>query len=357
MIVIADDITGAAEIAGMVHSHGQQVQLVCGGPVCCGTATANGTMVIATDTRSMTEEEAVEETRRLVSMLTPLPARLYKKTDSALRGHVVAELCALMQATGYRRAVYLPANPSKGRIIRRGIYYIDGVPIHETDFRFDPEYPAFTSSLRERFPDAEEKGIIMPVAETEDDLRRIVSQYDDGKTLFAGAADLLSLLLPPSKGTEEPFPSEGDRERILLICGSTQSRELHHGIAVAPMPIELYDGGHDISLWNTSTYTTTGSIALTIPHHHRTGKTVAMHLRSVTAEKAKVLVALHRPDHLIIEGGATAWSVLQALNWTHFTVVRQYAPGVVQLLSDSGTFVTLKPGSYPWGELFQVKSE
>ena len=40
-----------------------------------------------------------------------------------MRGHVVAELRALMEATGYRRAVYLPANPSKGRIIRGGEYY------------------------------------------------------------------------------------------------------------------------------------------------------------------------------------------------------------------------------------------
>ena len=105
-----------------------------------------------------------------------LPCVLFKKTDSALRGHVVAELTALMEATGYRRAVYLPANPSKGRIIKDGAYYINGNPIHETDFSFDPEFPAKTSVLRERFPDAEGKGIIMPDAESEEDVRKVIAK-------------------------------------------------------------------------------------------------------------------------------------------------------------------------------------
>jgi uncharacterized protein YgbK (DUF1537 family) len=190
MIVIADDITGAAEIAGIAFEAGEDVRLVCG----CGTVTGE-TTVIATDTRSMAEADATAETRRIASALT---SPLFKKTDSALRGHVVAELTALMDVTGYQRAVYLPANPSKGRIIRKGIYYINEIPIHETAFNYDPEFPARTSSLRERFPDAEAKGIIMPDAESEDDIRRIIRQYDDGKTIFAGAADLFSLIPPIS---------------------------------------------------------------------------------------------------------------------------------------------------------------
>ena len=190
MIVIADDITGAAEIAGIAHAHGQQARLVCGCPINSDCVAGNTVAVIATDTRSMSEAEAVAETRRIASAISPLPTPLFKKTDSALRGHVVAELTALMDVTGYQRAVYLPANPSKGRIIRKGIYYINEIPIHETAFNYDPEFPARTSSLRERFPDAEAKGIIMPDAESEDDIRHIIRQYDDGKTIFAGAADL-----------------------------------------------------------------------------------------------------------------------------------------------------------------------
>ena len=118
------------------------------------------------------------------------------------------------------------------------------------------------------------------------------------------------------------------------------------------MPRDIYDGSDNLNLWNTEAYSLQHSIILTIPHTHRTGKEVAVHLRSVMAQMAKRLVSEHRPDHLIIEGGATAWATLQALNWTEFQIERQIAPGVVQMSATNGTLVTLKPGSYPWGNLF-----
>ena len=368
MIVIADDITGAAEMAGIAFSQGQQVSLVCGGSICCDNIAAQ-TTVIATDTRSMTEAEAVAETHRILckaecgmanpSHLSPLTPHLFKKTDSALRGHVVAELSILMQTTDYERAIYLPANPSKGRIIKDGVYYINGKAIHETDFSFDPEFPAKTSVLKERFPDAEAKGIIMPDAESEEDIQKVIAKYNDGKTLFAGAADLFSALLGPSRETRNTRDSRETRDTrvsncpsTLILCGSTQSKPLDLGIPVAPMPCEVYDGNEDISLWDTSAYQEKHSLILTMPYTHRTGKEAAVHLRTMMARKTKELITLHCPIHLIIEGGATAWATLQALGWTQFEIVAQIAPGVVQMSATNGTLVTLKPGSYPWGNLF-----
>ena len=369
MIVIADDITGAAEIAGIAFARGAEVRLICGRDN--ATYSTDITTVIATDTRSMGEAEAAAETKRIVSqslLFTLLPPKgrsvarnnssLLKKTDSALRGHVVAELTALMEVTGYERAVYLPANPSKGRVIRNGIYYINNIPIHETNFSFDPEFPARTSVLRERFPNAEEKGIIMPDAENEEDIRNIIAEYDDGKTIFAGAADLFSAMIGMGCGrlkepiAKRPIPIIQNQNSTLILCGSTQSKTLDLGIPVAPMPQEIYDGSDDLSLWDTTAYEQEQhSLILSIPHTHWTGKEVAVHLRTVMAEKARQLVAKHCPDQLIIEGGATAWATLQALGWTEFTITAQLAPGVVQMSATTGTLVTLKPGSYPWGTI------
>ena len=117
------------------------------------------------------------------------------------------------------------------------------------------------------------------------------------------------------------------------------------------MPLKNYDGNEDISLWDTSAYTKAHSLILSIPFTHRTGKEAAVHLRTMMARKAKELITQHCPDHLIIEGGATAWATLQALGWTQFEIVAQIAPGVVQMSATNGTLVTLKPGSYPWGNL------
>ena len=383
MIVIADDITGAAEIAGIAFARGAEVRLVCGSVYGCDTATysTDVTTVIATDTRSMSEAEAATETKRIsAAFVSPEGKKvIFKKTDSALRGHVIAELTALMEATGYERAIYLPANPSKGRIIRNGIYYIKEVrgekqevrevPLNETDFSFDPEFPARTSVLRERFPDAESKGIIMPDAESEEDIHNVISTYNDGKTIFSGAADLFSAMIGMGCGrlkesiAKHPMPIIQTHNSMLILSGSTQSKPLGLGIPIAPMPQEIYDGGDDLNLWDTTAYEQERhSLILTIPHTHRTGKEVAVHLRTVMAEMTKQLVTRYCPKHLIIEGGATAWATLQALGWTEFTITAQLGPGVVQMRttnacqtqtfrSENGTLVTLKPGSYPWGTI------
>ena len=372
MIVIADDITGAAEIAGIAFARGAEVRLVCGSVYGCDTATysTDVTTVIATDTRSMSEAEAATETKRIsAAFVSPEGKKvIFKKTDSALRGHVIAELTALMEATGYERAIYLPANPSKGRIIRNGIYYIKEVrgekqevrevPLNETDFSFDPEFPARTSVLRERFPDAEAHHIIMPDAENEEDIHNVISTYNDGKTIFAGAADLFSAMIGMGCGrlkesiAKHPMPIIQTHNSMLILSGSTQSKPLGLGIPIAPMPQEIYDGGDDLNLWDTTAYEQERhSLILTIPHTHRTGKEVAVHLRTMMAEMTKHLVTRHCPKHLIIEGGATAWATLQALGWTEFTITAQLAPGVVQMRATNGVFVTLKPGSYPWGTI------
>lgn len=390
MIVIADDITGAAEIAGIAFERNEEVRLVCGSVCCHSTATDRtaGTIVIATDTRSMSEAEAAAETHRIADTCGKTAGRepLFKKTDSALRGHVVAELVALMEAMGYKRAVYLPANPSKGRIIRNGIYYINNVPIHETAFSYDPEFPARTSVLEERFPDANAKGIIMPDAESEEDIHKVIAEYHDGKTLFAGAADMFSALLCVSRGGLTGIGSQEvigmgygeptgigclamdflnrprstpvglhEKNSTFILCGSTQSKPLELGIPIAQMPREVYDGEQGADFWYSqlpsSIIQHPSSVILTIPHTHRTGKEVAVHLRTVMAEMARRLVTGHCPAHLMIEGGATAWATLQALGWTDFTITAQMAPGVVQMRAANGVLVTLKPGSYPWGAM------
>lgn len=383
MIVIADDITGAAEMAGIAHSHGLRVRMVCAvvgnASKLDVTATLGSVahytdvLVIATDTRSMTEAEATEETCRIISYLSPLTSHLFKKTDSALRGHVIAELKALMSATGYKQAVYLPANPSKGRIIKDGVYYIKKeerlTPLHETAFSYDPEFPARTAVLHERFPNAEAAGIIMPDAETADDIRSILTRYNDGATLFAGAADLFKELLqslePKSTNCAPPY-RKGLLDVGLLLCGSTQSNPQAIGLPESPMPLGIYDGSNDLQPWLADArpkYEKEGALMLTIPHHHRTGRDTAVHLRQMMARMARQLFSPTRcsvgggnsvvqPHHLVIEGGATAWATFQALGWTHFDMLQELAPGVVTMRATDGTIVTLKPGSYPWGHLF-----
>ena len=351
--VIADDITGAAEMAGIAHRLGLRVKLTTE-PVSTPDCDV---LVIATDTRSMSREEAVSESRRVATALRGITGvtHLFKKTDSALRGHVADELEALLECSGYKDALYIPANPSKGRTIRDGIYYIAETPLHETDFSFDPEFPAFSSSLSERFPGAEAKGIRMADATSEADIVEAVATAS-GTTLLAGAADLFTAFLKRHASTEERQAGKVslDPTSTIIVCGSTQSKPIDCGIDTAYMPTEVYDGA-SASEWTAElaeAYRKNSSIIIAIRDRHRTGKEIAVYLRETMAGIVEALVNIRQPHELVIEGGATAFAILRRLGCDSFTITQEIAPGVIRMRSAGGMYVTMKPGSYPWGGLF-----
>lgn len=365
-IVIADDLTGAAELAGIAWSCGLSTHLVVASPETDLTANGVGeadVLVVATDTRSMTEAEAVAETKRVAGALKAVlqSATIFKKVDSALRGHVVAELRQLMRCAGKGKAVYMPANPSKGRIIRNGIYYIKDEktlkPLAETAFATDPEFPAFSSVLRERFPDAEATGIMMPDATSEADIAAIVAGTDSD-TIMAGAADLFKAHLTATQKGETVTPADrktatpSSEDKTLILCGSTQSRIDSWQQPASAMPLAVYEGGCDLTDWQADALTKyeggQGGVVLCIGYNHLTGHDSALHLRLQMGRMAAWLMERHQPAHLVIEGGATAFCTLQQAGIRQLRIVRQLAPGVVTMQADSGMLVTLKPGSYSW---------
>lgn len=355
--VIADDITGAAEMAGIAHRFGLSVCLLLDGHILSDCDVA----VIATDTRSMTKTEAVEETRRILLKLKD-DCRIevfFKKTDSALRGHVVEELSEMMDVLGIGKALYLPANPSKKRTISDGRYLIDGVPIDKTAFSFDPEFPAFSSRLKDRFPEADAHRIMFADILTAADLDTGVEKALSENLLLAGAADLFTSFV---KRYFHAAEKEGGLVDVgggscIIVCGSTQSDPGRCGVVPSYMPTELYDGVTDAHAWESTLVAkyipVPHRVLLAVKDHHRTGREVAVHIRQTMANAVARLVEILVPDNLVIEGGATAYSILRILGWDSFNILDEIAPGVISMQwTKGGCIVTMKPGSYPWGSLF-----
>jgi uncharacterized protein YgbK (DUF1537 family) len=136
--VIADDLTGAAELGAVGRRLGLKAEILCNDQ----PSAAADLVCMDTDSRSCTPAEAAKRASTAAKLLQSAGARwIYKKVDSVLRGNVTAEVEAVMQQLGYNRALVLPANPSLGRIIRDGEYFVHGKPIHRTEFAHDPEYP------------------------------------------------------------------------------------------------------------------------------------------------------------------------------------------------------------------------
>lgn len=362
LFVIADDITGAAEIAGMAHRYGMKTTLTTSVP----SSIEEGTdvVVFATDARSVTADEAYAMTAEVTKALMAFPCTgdtrrtIFRKTDSALRGNVREELQAILDNSHYNRALYLPANPSKGRIIKDGTYYVNGTPIAETDFRFDPEFPAVTSSVAERFPD-------LPFADAgnkADIDRAVASALTAGDTLLAGAADLFCSLVEHLFGKEEHQPVSSPSPLslsapMIVVRGSTQSKALDLGMPVETMPMDVFYERAGASSWTEAIlprYMKAGSAVLTIGDKEvRKGKDSAVYLRRTMAEVCCAMLDAALPAELVIEGGATAFAILSQTPWRTFTVTDEIAPGVVRIKPlNADIHITMKPGSYAWGNLF-----
>jgi len=122
IFIIADDITGAAEVAGVCLRYGLTVSF----GIDSLPDISTDVCVIATDSRSMSETEAYNIHLKLSELVSKFsPELVFKKCDSVLRGYVLTELFALMNATKQKKIVFQPSNPITGRCIRNGIYYIN----------------------------------------------------------------------------------------------------------------------------------------------------------------------------------------------------------------------------------------
>src|SRR4029078_8607064 len=113
-LAIADDFTGAAEIAGIGMRHGLPTRLVRSIP----HRTHGGLTVLDTDSRDLAPDEPARRVAQFVRPLRPPDYQLiYKKTDSVLRGPVLAEIQSLQWLLGRGAALLVPQNPSRGRTV------------------------------------------------------------------------------------------------------------------------------------------------------------------------------------------------------------------------------------------------
>lgn len=242
LLIAADDFTGALDTAVQFAACGAEIRVITDPDVDFRTVVDCEVLVVDTETRHIAPEAAA----RIIEKITRAAVEngvthLMKKTDSALRGNVGAELSAMLRASGCKQLPFLPAFPQIGRCTREGIHYIQDVPVSESVFGTDPFEPVrhsrVTQLLAEQTDMAayscpaiteggslpEEDGILVFDASTLEQVelagRRLL---EAGKlTVMAGCAGLASVLgrlLNIGSGTPVPMPKLDSR--MLVVCGS-----------------------------------------------------------------------------------------------------------------------------------------
>ncbi|MFL6273090.1 MAG: four-carbon acid sugar kinase family protein [Actinomycetes bacterium] len=158
--VLDDDPTGSQTVHGVEVVTGFELD-----ELAAGLSEAGSTCFILTNTRSLAAAEAVELTTRTGRMLVELAARLeapidvVSRSDSTLRGHLIAEVHALdavrREATGrgFDGVLLAPAYFEAGRFTAGDVHWArvgaEVLPVGETEFAHDATFGYAASDLRD----------------------------------------------------------------------------------------------------------------------------------------------------------------------------------------------------------------
>ena len=241
LVIIADDFTGALDTGVQLAKQGVPTRVTTDRDADLSEAGAGcDVLVVDSETRHLPPQEAYRIVYDLTARARALSIpHIMKKTDSALRGNIGAELSAVLDASGASFLPFFPALPEMGRVTAGGIHYINGTPVAQSPFGLDPFEPVRSSSVPEiiagqtelpvsvtgegqAFSVRDARGIAVFDAESQETLARAAGLLAENGALsvMAGCAglggtlkDILSLT---GSRPEMPPLSKG----LLMLCGS-----------------------------------------------------------------------------------------------------------------------------------------
>src|SRR5215213_1814069 len=387
LVIVADDLTGAADTGACFASAGFATVI----PLSGTTMPNADVVVLSTESRDLDRTAAADAVRSALMAIVGAqgdagPQWIYKKIDSALRGHPRDELFAALQATGARRAVVAPAFPAEGRTTVGGRQHIHGVPVESSGiggagavsdlmalFASDQGPPVRLldlATLRNR-PDAlrrllheDSDGIVVADAETDDDLMMLGRAAAGARSpLFCGSAGLarqLARTLPLTRNAHPRSTGVRGSGPVLVVAGSQheatarQIRVLREsGVPIVRPGQSLIDDPAtpaDAAVVEVATHLAAGrSLVLTtlgLAPCPLGGHVVAARLAQiVAAPEVSSQVA-----GLVVTGGDVAAAVSTALGAKALWLEGEITPGIPRGLLEGGRLhscgIATKAGSF-----------
>ncbi|QRM27277.1 3-oxo-tetronate kinase [Microvirga sp. VF16] len=149
---IADDLTGATDLALMLAREGLRTIQTIGVPRADLDLSGADAVVIALKSRTNPAQEAIEQSLAAAKALKKSGAQhlffKYCSTfDSTDEGNIGPVAEALLAFTGSDFTLACPAFPANGRTVYKGHLFVNGVPLHESSMKDHPLTPMRDSNL------------------------------------------------------------------------------------------------------------------------------------------------------------------------------------------------------------------
>ncbi|HEX5828131.1 MAG TPA: 3-oxo-tetronate kinase [Candidatus Limnocylindrales bacterium] len=162
--IVADDLTGAGDVAGVLARAGVRTALIVGVPDTGRPLPDAEAVVVGLRIRSLPAPDAVRlastAARRLAtSGVAVLGWKVCSTFDSTPAGNIGPVSDALLAITGLPAALVCPAYPANGRTVEGGQLLVHGVPLDRTSMRDHPLTPMRDADVvRLLAPQVEEPG-------------------------------------------------------------------------------------------------------------------------------------------------------------------------------------------------------
>ena len=358
LLIVADDLTGGLDTGVQFARQGISTRVVVNPDPDGDWVQADAQVLVAVaETRHMPPEAAYDTVFGIVSAGRQggIPY-IYKKTDSALRGNIGAELSAALKASGNDVMAFLPAYPAMNRVTVKGRHYIDGVPVAQSVFGKDPFNPVQESNVQKLIGiqtdtpvTGEEdagKGILVVDAQSDEDLKEAGERlsrkgYLAASAGCAGFAAFLPDLIGLEKGEMTGFPDLG--ESLLVISGSLNpvtikqldAAEENGFMRICPDPVqeisvlaEDLSRGKWVILDSSGTDPESASFRDYVRENGLEGEEVRVCIASYLAEIMAEMPETYAGTVMVI-GGDTLLACLERLGCKDLEPVTELFPGVV----------------------------
>ena len=413
--VIADDFTGATDIAGFLVKNGMETAMFNGVPESVPSLLTDA-LVISLKIRSCPVGEAVEKALSALAFLqesgcTKFYYKYCSTFDSSKKGNIGQVTDALMEALGTSLTLICPALPINGRTVYKGYLFVNDVLLSDSPMRNHPITPMLDSKLErlmegqfkgrsahifyedmvrggehvramiERYRSAGDKTQYLIVDTLfEEDLKTIAQATEDfplvtgGSGLALGIAHLYNRRL--GRPNEEVVSFVPKRARAVVIAGScsaqTNAQVAYYKEKAPSLRIEeekcLHQKGY------------AGELALWVLAQEQDGPAPMLYATRDAAELAKIkslypdedlsamiekiigcvtkILAFQGVKNFIIAGGETSGVVATTLGVSSYLVGPQIDPGVSWVRSLDGTMhLAFKSGNFGMVDFFEKAQE